>query len=66
MQAGVTFGTGALIGVERRTERMKAVIGAISSRQLAITIASVVVAEWYREQRDWRKISGGDRVTIAL
>jgi len=53
---GVTFDTGALIGLERRTERMKAVIARIAARQLPITIPSVVVAEWYREQRDWRRI----------
>lgn len=53
---GVTFDTGALIGLERRTERMKAVIARIADRQLAVTIPSVVVAEWYREQRDARRI----------
>jgi predicted nucleic acid-binding protein len=53
---GVTFDTGALIGLERRTERMKAVIARIVARQLPVTIPSVVVAEWYREQRDSRRI----------
>jgi predicted nucleic acid-binding protein len=53
---GVTFDTGALIGLERRTERMKAVIARIAARQLPVTIPSVVVAEWYREQRDSRRI----------
>ena len=53
---GVTLDTGALIGLERRTERMKAVIARIAARQLPITIPSVVVAEWYREQRDSRRI----------
>jgi predicted nucleic acid-binding protein len=53
---GVTFDTGALIGLERRTERMKAVIARIAARQLPVTIPSVVVAEWYRGQRDSRRI----------
>ena len=53
---GVTFDTGALIGLERRTERMKAVIARIAARQLPVTIPSVVVAQWYREQRDARRI----------
>jgi predicted nucleic acid-binding protein len=53
---GVTFDTGALIGLERRTERMKAIIARIAARQLPVTIPSVVVAEWYREQRDSRRI----------
>jgi predicted nucleic acid-binding protein len=54
--SGVTFDTGALIGLERRTERMKAVVARIAARQLPVTIPSVVVAEWYREQRDSRRI----------
>lgn len=53
---GVTLDTGALIGLERRTERMKAVIARIAARQLPVTIPSVVVAEWYREQRDAKRI----------
>jgi predicted nucleic acid-binding protein len=53
---GVTFDTGALIGLERRSERMKAVLARIAERQLPVTIPSVVVAEWYREQRDARRI----------
>ncbi|HEX4340305.1 MAG TPA: PIN domain-containing protein [Polyangiaceae bacterium] len=53
---GVTFDTGALIGLERRSERMKAVIARIADRQLPVTVPSVVVAEWYREQRDARRI----------
>ena len=53
---GVTFDTGALIGLERKTERMKAVLALIASRQLPVTVPAVVVAEWYRGQRDWRRI----------
>jgi predicted nucleic acid-binding protein len=53
---GVTFDTGALIGLERRTERMKAVLARIVARQLPVTIPAVVVAEWYRGQRDWRRV----------
>lgn len=53
---GVTFDTGALIGLERRSERMKAVLARIAARQLPVTIPAVVVAEWYRGQRDWRRV----------
>jgi predicted nucleic acid-binding protein len=53
---GVTFDTGALIGLERRTERMKAVIARIADRELPVTIPTVVVTEWYREQRDAKRI----------
>ena len=35
---------------------MKAVIARIAQRQLPVTIPSVVLAEWYREQRDARRI----------
>lgn len=54
--AGVTFDTGALIGLEPRTERMKAVLARIAARQLPVTIPAVVVAEWFRGQRDWRQV----------
>lgn len=54
--SGVTFDTGALIGLERRTERMKAVLAHIAYRQLPVTIPAVVVAEWYRGQRDAKRI----------
>lgn len=53
---GVTFDTGALIGLERKTERMKAVLARIAARHLPVTIPAVVVAEWYRGQRDWRRV----------
>jgi predicted nucleic acid-binding protein len=53
---GVTLDTGALIGLERRTDRMKAVLARIAARQLPVTIPAVVVAEWYRGQRDWRRV----------
>ena len=53
---GVTLDTGALIGLERRTERMKAVLARIAARQLPVTVPAVVVAEWYRGQRDWRRV----------
>lgn len=53
---GVTFDTGALVGLERRTERMKAVLALVAVRRLPVTIPAVVVAEWYRGQRDWRRV----------
>ena len=53
---GVTFDTGALIGLERRTERMKAVLARIAARGLPVTVPAVVVAEWYRGQRDFRRV----------
>jgi hypothetical protein len=35
---------------------MKAVLARIAARQLPVTIPAVVVAEWYRGQRDWRRV----------
>ncbi|MCG8554394.1 MAG: hypothetical protein MJD61_03770 [Proteobacteria bacterium] len=55
---GVTFDTGALIGLERRTGRMVHVLAAINRHRLPVTIPSVVVAEWYRQQHDAEKILG--------
>lgn len=55
---GVTLDTGALIDLERKTERMKAVLARIAARQLPVTVPAVVVAEWYRGQRDWRRVLG--------
>ena len=49
---GVTF-DGALIGLERRTERMKA--GISDFRPPASGDDSGSMAEWYREQRDARR-----------
>jgi predicted nucleic acid-binding protein len=53
---GVTFDTGALIGLERRTERMKAVLAQIAHCQLPVTIPAVVIGEWYRGQRDSQRV----------
>jgi predicted nucleic acid-binding protein len=35
---------------------MKAVVARIAARQLPVTIPAVVIAEWYRGQRDWRRV----------
>ena len=49
--AGYTFDTGALIGLERGAERMRAVWRVAIARGVRITVPSVVVAEWWRGQR---------------
>ena len=54
--SGVTFDTGALIGLERKSERMKAVLASIVTRQLPVTVPAVVVAEWYRGQQIAKRI----------
>ena len=53
---GVTLDTGALIGLERRSERMKAVLTGVHRLHLSITIPASVIAEWFRGQGESRRI----------
>lgn len=45
---GLTFDTGALIGLERRRHAMRAVYATAVAHQVPITVPAVVVAEWWR------------------
>jgi hypothetical protein len=45
---GLTFGTGALIGLERSRHYMRKVYDVAVSHDVRITVPSVVVAEWWR------------------
>lgn len=45
---GLTFDTGALIGLERRRHAMRAVYATAIAHQVPITVPAVVVAEWWR------------------
>jgi predicted nucleic acid-binding protein len=45
---GLTFDTGALIGLERARHAMRKVYDAAVSNDVRITVPSVVVAEWWR------------------
>ena len=49
--AGLTFDTGALIALERRSLRMDRVWHAALASGRAITVPTVVVGEWWRGQR---------------
>jgi hypothetical protein len=46
--AGLTFDTGALIGLERSRHRMRKVFDVAVSHGVSITVPSSVVAEWWR------------------
>jgi hypothetical protein len=46
---GLTFDTGALIGLERSRHRMRKVYDAAAAGGVPITVPAVVVAEWWRE-----------------
>lgn len=45
---GLTFDTGALIGLERRRHAMRAVYATAVSHRVPITVPAVVIAEWWR------------------
>ncbi len=45
---GLTFDTGALIGLERARHRMRKVYDTAVSCEVPITVSTVVVAEWWR------------------
>jgi len=44
----ITFDTGALIALERRSARMLRIVAAVSQTDARITIPTVVLAEWWR------------------
>jgi predicted nucleic acid-binding protein len=45
---GLTFDTGALIGLERRRHAMRAVYATAVAHHVTITVPAAVVAEWWR------------------
>lgn len=51
MVVGLTFDTGALIGLERSRHRMRKVFDAAVTHDIRITVPAVVVAEWWRQGR---------------
>ena len=70
MSAGLTFDTGALIGLERRRQRIARVYATAVADGIPVTVPAVVVAEWWRGRSDLREtILRGVRVedtTTAL
>lgn len=53
---GLTFDTGALIGLERTRHRMRKIFDTAITHDVPMTVPSVVVAEWWREghREKWR------------
>jgi predicted nucleic acid-binding protein len=51
MEFGLTFDTGALIALERRSQRMTDVFRRATERGVRITVPAAVVTEWWRGQR---------------
>jgi hypothetical protein len=48
LMAGLTFDTGALIGLERRRDSMRKVFATAVANGVPIVVPTVVVAEWWR------------------
>ena len=51
MALGLTFDTGALIALERRSQRMSDVFRRATQRGIPITVPAAVIAEWWRGQK---------------
>ena len=51
--AGLTFDTGALVGLERRRHRMRAVFATAIGQGLRVTVPAAVVVEWWRGRTDF-------------
>jgi hypothetical protein len=52
---GLTFDTGALIGLERRRQRIAQVYRTAVEEGLIVTVPSAVVTEWWRGRSDVRE-----------
>lgn len=67
---GLTFDTGALIALERRTQRMWEIYRTAMHEAIPITVPTAVVVEWWRGRTDVReRILNGLRVeplSVAL
>lgn len=60
---GITFDTGALIALERRTQRMWELYRTAMHDGIAITVPVAVLAEWWRGRTDVReRVLAGLRV----
>jgi hypothetical protein len=56
VRTGLTFDTGALIGLERRHHRISRVYATAVASGVPVTVPAVVVAEWWRGRSDAREI----------
>lgn len=66
MSVGLTLDTGALIGLERRRQRIAQVYATAVADGIPVTVPAVVVAEWWRGRSDAREaILRGVRVEPA-
>ncbi|HEX4516277.1 MAG TPA: PIN domain-containing protein [Polyangiaceae bacterium] len=61
MKIGLTFDTGALIALERRTQRMWRAYAAARETGVIVTVPAVVIAEWWHGRTDVR-----DRILLGV
>ncbi len=54
MSAGITLDTGALVSLERRHQRIVALMAAAHRRGVLVQAPAPVVAEWWRKRTDVR------------
>lgn len=63
MKNGITFDTGALIALERRSQRARKVLERAAEQKVRITVPAAVITEWWRSRNDIReRILAGVRV----
>ena len=63
VKIGLTFDTGALIALERRTQRMSNVYRTAVMDGVIVTVPAIVIAEWWHGRTDIReRILDGVRV----
>lgn len=63
LRFGITFDTGALIALERRTQRMWELYRTTMHDGITITVPVAVLTEWWRGRTDKReRVLGGVRV----
>lgn len=55
MSRTITLDTGALIALERRSQRMTDVFVRARTRDQVMVVSQVVLAEWWRGRSDWRE-----------
>ena len=54
MRDGLTFDTGALVALERRSARARKIVERAVELKVRITVPAVVVTEWWRGRTDVR------------
>jgi predicted nucleic acid-binding protein len=55
MSEGITLDTGALIALERRSDRVLRLLRAAKVRGQPVTVPVVIIAEWWRGRTDVRE-----------